>query len=548
MKNKVKEEYGFTTLIFLSLLLLLSLLGVNAIMTSADEVDIAGYELNSQGALYSAEAGLEKGAAFIRSYYSKYGKPPTAFPHDSIQLGKFVTTSSVTRVGATVSKTLTNGAYKGLYALCDEYVVSATATAPGVKSTSSLEMIVDASVVPLYQFAVFYDYDLEIAPGPDMTLNGRVHSNSDLYLQSDNSLKIDSYVTACGDILHGRHPLNTGMSSGTGTVQIKDGAGTYRDMKNVDNTWLDSRDADWVNKSLSRWSGRVEDSEHGMTELNLPVVSSSSSAIDMIKRAGDSNYDSYEHKAGLKLIDGQVMWRKPDSSWQNVTADFTSAGILTQTTFKDAHENKNVVSYDLDVAKLNTSAYWPENGILYSANTSGTSLTATRLKNGSTLKAGLTVASENPVYTVGNYNSVNKKPASIMTDAYTVLSTAWNDANSNSALTSRIANHTTVNAAYMTGNKATASGSYSGGFQNLPRFLENWGGKNFTWKGSAVNLWRSAQATTAWGGGYYSPPNRVWTFDSDFLDPAKLPPGTPLISVVQKTAWREVTAPSYVAD
>ncbi len=544
MFTRLSRESGFTTLIFLSLLLMLSLLGLNAIMTSTNEVDIAGYTLNSQGALYAAEAGLEKGSAYITNYYNKFGRPPSSLPDDSIQIGKFAVTYEITKPGVTVSKTLTQGAYRGLYALSDEYVITATAIAPGVHTTTSLQMTVDASVVPVYQFAVFYEDDLEIAPGPQMTLGGRVHSNNDMYLQSNVSLKIDSWTTAAGDILYGRHP-NSGMPAGGGTVEIKDGTGTYRSMKNADNTWLDSKDADWVNKSIDRWDGRVEDKNHGMTELKLPVVASGE-PMDMIGRAGTDNADSYEHKAGLKILDGQVMWRKPDSSWQNVTADFTAAGILTQSTFRDGRENKDVVSYDLDIAKLNTSSYWPDGGIVYSANAISGSLVATRLKNGSELKEGLTVASENPVYTVGNYNSVNKKPASIMADALTILSTNWTDANSWSA--TRTAADTKVNAAYMTGNKASGTGgnTYSGGFENLPRFLENWSNKKFTWKGSAVDLWRSAKATGTWGGSYYSPPDRVWDFDTDFLDPNNLPPGTPLISIVMKTSWREITAPSFV--
>lgn len=546
MFTRLSRESGFTTLIFLSLLLMLSLLGLNAIMTSTNEVDIAGYTLNSQGALYAAEAGLEKGSAYITNYYNKFGKPPSSLPDDSIQIGKFSVTYEITKPGVTVSKTMTQGAYRGLYALTDEYVVTATAIAPGVHSATSLQMTVDASVVPVYQFAVFYENDLEIAPGPAMTLGGRVHSNSDMYLQSDNSLKIDSYTTSAGDIKHGRHP-NSGMSTGSGTVQIKDGTGTYQNMKNADNTWLDSDDGDWVNKSIDRWDGRVEDKNHGMTELKLPVVASGE-PMDMIGRSGTDNADSYEHKAGLKILDGQVYFRQPDSSWQNVTTDFTSAGILTQSTFRDGRENKDVKSYDIDIAKLNTSSYWPDGGIIYSANEISGSLVATRLKNGSELKEGLTVASENPVYTVGNYNSVNKKPASIMADALTILSVNWTDGNSWNS--TRTAADTRVNAAYMTGNKASGTGgnTYSGGFENLPRFLENWSGKKFMWKGSAVDLWLSEKATGTWGGSYYSPPNREWEFDTDFLDPNKLPPGTPLISIVMKTSWREITAPSFVEN
>ena len=173
-------------------------------------------------------------------------------------------------------------------------------------------MTVDASVVPIYQFAVFYEGDLEIAPGPAMVLGGRVHSNADMYLESDNSLKIDSYTTAAGDIFHGRAP-HSGMAVGTGTVEIKDATGVYRNMKNADNTWLDAQDGDWVAKSIARWGGKVEDKDHGMTELKLPVVSSGE-PVDMINPAGGGNADSYENKAGLKIIDGQAYWKRPDSS------------------------------------------------------------------------------------------------------------------------------------------------------------------------------------------------------------------------------------------
>lgn len=549
MRRSDLNQSGFTTLIFLSLLLMLSLLGINAIMTSTTEVEIAGYEMNSTNALYAAEAGLEKASAALTSQYNKFGKPPSSMPADSFNVGKFGVTFEVTKPGATVSKVLTQGAYRGLYALSDEYVITASARSAGTQAATTLQMTVDASVVPVYQFAVFYEDDLEIAPGPAMTLNGRVHSNSDMYLQSNNSLKIDSYTTAAGNIYHGRHPLS-GQTMSTGTVEIKDAGGTYRNMKNADNTWLDASDADWVNKSIARWAGKVEDKNHGMTELKLPVVASGEPK-DMTRRAGSDNIDSYERKAGLKIIDGQVLWRKPDSTWQNVTADFTSAGILSTKTFYDDREDKNVKSYDIDIAKLNTSAYWPNGGIIYSSNTDGSNLTATRLKNGAELKEGLTVCSENPLYTVGNYNSVNKKPASIMADAYTVLSTAWSDANSALALSNRTAAETKVNVAYMTGNRPSGTGgnNYSGGFENLPRFLENWTNKKFYWTGSAVDLWASEKVTGLWGGSYYSPPDRVWAFDLDFLDPNKLPPGTPLISIVMKTSWREITqSTQYVVE
>ena len=467
MRPKCKSESGFTTLIFLSLLLMLTLLGVNAIMTSTTEVDIAGYELNSTSSLYAAEAGLERGTAALKAQYNNLGVPPATLPSDSIQVGNFGVSYVITKPGTTQSKLLTTGAYRGLYALSDEYIITAVASSANGKAKTTLQMTVDASVVPVYQFAVFYEGDLEIAPGPAMTLGGRVHSNSDMYLESDNSLKIDSYTTAAGDIFHGRAP-HSGMAVGTGTVRkSRTPPELTANMKNADNTWLDAQDGDWVTKSIARWDGKVEDKNHGMTELKLPVVASGE-PVDMINPAAGSNADSYENKAGLKILDGQVYWRRADSSWQNVTTDLKAAGITTTKVFRDGRENKDVKSSDIDVAKLNTSSYWPLRNRLH-LRQRRRQPDATRLVNGSA-KGQADSSLENPVYTVA-ITIPAQKAAAIMTDAYTVLSTSWNDANSTLAKSSRVATATTVNVAYMTGNKVSGAGggtSYSGGYENLP--------------------------------------------------------------------------------
>jgi hypothetical protein len=276
-----------------------------------------------------------------------------------------------------------------------------------------------------------------------------------------------------------------------------------------------------------------------MTELNLPVVVSGD-PIDMIKRASGGNTDSYENTAGLKIVDGQVLYKNASDVWVDVTSTFTSTSILTTNSFYNYREGKTVTAYDIDISKLNTSGYYPRNGILYaSRNLVAGTQQAIRLKNGAELASPLTVATNNPLYTLGNYNSVNKKASALFTDALTVLSTNWSDANSDKSLSNRVANNTTVNAAFLTGNSQTTLSHYNGGLENLPRFLETWSGKTFTYKGSMVDLWFSEQATGAWvyGSPQYEAPNRSWSFDTDFLNPANLPPGVPQINTVLKVSW-----------
>jgi hypothetical protein len=179
------------------------------------------------------------------------------------------------------------------------------------------------------------------------------------------------------------------------------------------------------------------------------------------------------------------------------------------------------------------------------------SLSAVRVWNGLQLPAnGLTVATGLPLYVLGDYNEYNaanlgttntsaSEPASLVADAITILSDAWSDANSAAGLSSRGAASTTVNAALLTGNVPTTLGHYSGGMENFPRFLENWGQANvFTYNGSMVLMFPSLYATNVWGlGDVYSPPARNWAFDANFNDPTKLPPRTPSLQQVVNQQW-----------
>ena len=116
------------------------------------------------------------------------------------------------------------------------------------------------------------------------------------------------------------------------------------------------------------------------------------------------------------------------------------------------------------------------------------------------------------------------------------------DRNSTSAVDSRVAASTTVNAALLTGVVETTYGHYSGGMENFPRFLETWGLANvFTYNGSMIKLFPSLYATNYWGlGDVYSPPKRNWAFDVNLDDPTKLPPKTPSLLKVVRNQWATV--------
>lgn len=538
------EQGGFVLVVSLIIMLMLSLIGIASIMTSNTDMQVAGNEFHQTGAFYAAEAGLEKATSEIKSSYETAGLPPNPLPGGHLSLNYYNSAYRVVDQGPAVTTTLSNGAYTGLYGMIKSFQITSSGFDDNSESAVVLEMGVEDALIPLFQFAVFYEEDLEIAPGATMTLGGRVHSNKNIYMQSSVDLYIDSYVTSAGNILHGRKP--GGGSVDNGDVFIRDSFGIYQNMKNPNGTFLDSQDGNWVDLSQARWGGNVEDVNHGFTELNMPVVCNGPTT-NLIDR-GAGNPESYENKAGLKLVDGQALYLQADGSWLNVTGSLIAAGAISAGTFYDGREISDVNSLDIDISALNASGYFPTNGIIYASGTGGTA-SAIRLKNGSQLPAGLTVATDNPLYTIGDYNTINKRPAALMSDALTILSNNWNDANSWSNLAGRPASNTRVNASYVTGNVETGvdGNGYNGGLENLPRFLENWTGSTLAWRGSAVDLWYSRQATGAWSyGSYYTAPIRDWAYDPSLMDPNNLPPGTPQVNIVLKTGWKQSIVVNYV--
>lgn len=249
------------------------------------------------------------------------------------------------------------------------------------------------------------------------------------------------------------------------------------------------------------------------------------------------------------------------SSWTPNNSGVTAANIPA-----------NAVATQVYSSKKSTYQYKTVSSYNYNSNYTYTSTITTdlgngavRLINGKTLPSnGLTVATPNGLYVKGHYNcpvdadlgttnTANVKPASLVADGLTLLSSSWSDGSSTSAYTSRDAVSTTVNAAIVSGNVisqgATGTDPMSGGAHNLPRLLEDWSSQVLTINGSLVCLYQSTKANgrfihPGYSGQYYVPPTRNWSFDRNYLDPNKLPPGTPAVRVLERLKWSNPPAGS----
>lgn len=496
--------------------------------------------LDETRTFYAAEAAIEWGTGELKQLLQTNLDPSEAvldsLPYPNMD-GYTYDLFDVTQAGPPTQEIITAGDYMGLIGFVTRYNI--TARAQSGRTSTTLNREVQHQFIPLFQFGVFYDEDLEIFPGPQMTFEGRIHTNADLYMGCDNSIFCNSYVTSGGQYWH--HRKDGGHVDPSGSVNIKDQLGAY---KNVwrGSYWLDNRQANWATESLSLWGGQVRDRAHGMTTLRLPLPPAADQH-EIVER-GDTLTDGaqereskYWYKAGIRWVDGVCY-----DSTNNVVAT-PAYFTYTVNKFYDDRENKWMDVVEINVSRMIADSAYPANRIIYVSDHRPND-PAVRIKNATTLPlGGLTIATDLPLYVQGNYNTTAKKGSALLCDAITFLSPSWNDANSSLSLSNRTPSNMSVNACIMTGHVPSVDGGgYSGGLENLLRFLENWSGKTVTYRGSMIDLWFSRYATTNWSyGSYYTAPNRNWGFDTDLLDPDNWPPGTPKVHTVQRGAWRQIS-------
>lgn len=491
----------------------------------------------------------------------------------------FSFTTETETTGAPIAKTITSGPFAGLISLNQPIDIQVTAR-DSMRNKSSVVLSVNAQSIPLFQFGVFYEEDLEILPGAPMTFVGWVHSNSNMYISSNN-VRFESQLTTPDSVFWNRKNANDRLNG----VRINNAAGTGVLLD------FDSRShagAAFVTRSTNRFNNRLMTGASGVRPLKLPLPSGMDAYTLIEPRdAGDTEM----------VKDVKMAWK---SDWY-ITLNMASAGtacanmvqvrsggrplpsaaecalIFTkrENAFYDGREDLRPDLLEVNMAALrtwvNANAAVRRVDIMFidlsgkQAGVATRDYPAVRLINGSRLPdswspveaGGLSMATSAPMYVRGDYNTLNWKPAAFFADAITFQSNNWNDANqANYAL--RAPTNTSVLAAIAAGHSATtcdwaragcAAPVYGGGLENFPRFLENWSGVTFRYVGSLVSLFESEHSMGNWGnsinpgfanGAYYSAPTRDWSFDIRFRDPRLLPPGTPRVGTVIQTAFRPI--------
>lgn len=586
MKSTSKSTEGIalvTALIFMAVLLTV----LTAYLTmSTTEARTSKASSNSTEGFYAAEGGLNLRAEQVRARFKGYRRPEGVSPSSTggavpctpgnmgsgdmacityVIGGRNVTTYTQALNGGVPSIGVVEpgDTYTGMNYQQYEYAVKSVATNASGEREANLEMKFQSRLVPLFQFAAFYNKDLEMHPGPGMTLGGRVHTNADLYMNAGDTLDVTGKTTAVGDIYRsGKDGRGCAGTVRFSTVLMPCYAGGGSGIK-------------LPPSELTRFNGNV------LSGQNLLTVPPMSSLAPDPTGANDSELWSQAdiRVVAKKLVSGAFTFNvvKSDGTLDiTATTALNTCNLLNpldppvdlSTNFWDARENKYLTTIEVNQTGLmnciqNTGLFTNANGNVLKADdvtgggmawhfsfddgnpgTNALVATATTITNygvkirnaarlGPTSTAanltGLTITTNQQLYTQGDYNTINKKPAGLIADAISILS---NNVTTNipkvAPSNGPVASETTVNAAFLSGiDDTTTSGGYNGGLQNYPRFHENWNNIYIKYRGSFVSLGNSIHVKGKQGSTRYSAPKRDWNFDTDFNDANKLPPLTP---------------------
>jgi hypothetical protein len=192
---------------------------------------------------------------------------------------------------------------------------------------------------------------------------------------------------------------------------------------------------------------------------------------------------------------------------------------------------------------------------------------ALKLVNGANIAAtgltGLSIVSENPVYVKGDWNATGGSftgahaATSVIADAVTLLSNEWTDQVSfiqpyNVAGRAR-GTPTWYRMAIIAGKGiafpqpagTAADFGTDGGAHNFLRYLED-GSQAVNYRGSIATFFYNRQALGPYKccNTVYGAPLRNYAFDIDFLNPALLPPNTPVFRDMNAVGFSQELRPN----
>ncbi len=368
----------------------------------------------------SSHAAVEAATEAIRASLKRGATPPAT---GSFTVGGETVTYSIQQDTAPVSLQDSGG----LHQMGSVYRVVGMGQSGSVART--MRRMTRAALIPIFQFSIFYENDLEFYNPQTWNIRGRVHCNSDIYLRAQRNVTFDTnYVHTAGS-LYGRAPFGTWNSLAGVAPSIRrwvpdpfdtsaavdmETLPIIEDLAGLGLTTTGGIDTDFAGSDLNgdgdfddpgelapflgatldlfgAYGGpaggetTLQTAENGVVPLAPPTPDEMAPFV--AATGGDYTYDSTSdtytqvaagtgtHALGGYHADaGLVIHTRPDGSWTATDADgfdVTTAiqSAVTSSTIYDSRQagatTGQLQQLELDLGALVAAGAFPANGLIY---------------------------------------------------------------------------------------------------------------------------------------------------------------------------------------
>jgi Tfp pilus assembly protein PilX len=293
MQKRSSAPRGYVLMVVVVLgIVLASLAAILIYATGRDRAE-ARQQQSSVRAVYAAEAAVAVGIEHLRELLEQKTAPSAAdlddveqktvatlgtsmssatFPVLSVKYYNSVTNTVGDAPSASSNSlvTITEGPNKGLRA--QQTPIQVLATAKVNQASASVADAIRVDLIPVFQFAIFFDGDLEAQRPARMSVSGRVHTNGNLYLSNGERVDFLNTVTVAGRV-NSRGASSAALTVGSGTTgtyfrRLSDGTQVA-----IANNLPRASDADQKTYLETTYGigGGLQDSTTGAEPLSIPL-------------------------------------------------------------------------------------------------------------------------------------------------------------------------------------------------------------------------------------------------------------------------------------
>src|SRR5436190_4490377 len=338
-----RNERGGALLTSLIIMSLLAAVSMTVLAVVTHESQIAGSDLRRTQTFYAAAACSEKMTSDFSAIFTKTSNPTqtqldavaAAYPPELVSEGFSFTQPNGTPNASVLPDatapsgmvTIPSGAFSGLIASVKPYIVDCTARQSATGAEVHLVRKINNYLVPIFQFGMFSNDDLEVHPGPQFTFNGRVHANGNLYVSGTTTFlsKVTTANELVVDVLRNGNTHDEAMNVKVGSTMVPLTMGSVTNGPNIAGATSGSRgffpgspsgsvNASWDTTSVAaasgtanRFGGQILTRSTGAQQLLLPMQIEGNLTREIIKRMMPSDTQilkdaRFQSKAQVRIL------------------------------------------------------------------------------------------------------------------------------------------------------------------------------------------------------------------------------------------------------